>query len=147
MKPRKIALKKFFEIYSKVPRLTVDVVLKTPEGILLTKRDIPPAKGMWHIPGGTVLFGETHKDAVKRVSKEELGIEVKIGEQIGIIEYGRDYSVGQTTAVVYLVSLKSGKLKGGEQGREMKFFKYIPDNTIPDQAEFIKKRFNFKYTS
>lgn len=42
-------------IYSRVPRLCVEVVISTrAQGVLLTRRDIPPNIGAWHIPGGTV---------------------------------------------------------------------------------------------
>jgi len=56
----------FEEIYSKVPRLTVEVVVQSPLGILLTKRASGPCSGLWHIPGGTVRFGEPIRAAVSR---------------------------------------------------------------------------------
>ena len=53
----------FDAIFSRVPRLSVEVVIYTPErGVLLMLRDIPPNVGAWHIPGGTVLFGERVTD-------------------------------------------------------------------------------------
>ncbi|MBU0975306.1 NUDIX domain-containing protein, partial [Patescibacteria group bacterium] len=75
---KRLPYKTFKYIYRKVPRLCVDVIVKTPRGIILTKRSIPPAKGWWHIPGGTILWGETVEQAVKRVAREEVGVEVKI---------------------------------------------------------------------
>ena len=46
-------------IFSRVPRLTVEVVISEPgRGVLLSLRDIEPCRGMWHLPGGTVRFGE-----------------------------------------------------------------------------------------
>src|SRR3989344_464945 len=38
-------------------------------------------KGFWETPGGSVDFGETLKQAVKREIKEEYGIEIDIVEQ------------------------------------------------------------------
>ncbi len=49
----------FYSIYSKVPRLALDVVIRSDEGILLSLRAIEPHKGLWHLPGGTVYRGET----------------------------------------------------------------------------------------
>lgn len=144
MSIKKLPLEEFQYIYSKVPRLCVDVVLKTEEGILLSKRDITPAKGMWHLPGGTVYFGETHEEAVKRVAKEEMGIEVEVVGCLGVIEYGTKYSLGWTTAIAYLVEQTGGKFSGSYQAKELKFFKAIPDNTIPEPAEFLKKHFGMK---
>ncbi len=45
-----LPFEEFQEIYSKVPRLCVEVVLRSDEGIMLTKRTINPWKGMWHFP-------------------------------------------------------------------------------------------------
>lgn len=142
MKIRKFPLWEFKDIYSKVPRLTVDVVLRTNEGIVLSKRDIPPAYGMWHIPGGTILYGETHADAVKRVAKEEMGLEVKISKFLGIIEYSKNFSLGQTTSIVYLIKVIDGKLSGSSQAKEIHFFKKLPKNIIPEQAKFLKEHFS-----
>lgn len=66
----------FDSIYSKVPRLTVELVIKDGDKILLTKRSIEPCRGLWHLPGGTVYFGESLLDAVKRIAKKELSIDV-----------------------------------------------------------------------
>jgi ADP-ribose pyrophosphatase YjhB (NUDIX family) len=82
-------------IYSRVPRLCVEVVVETAErGVLLARRDIPPNVGAWHIPGGTVLFGEPLVDAVKRVARDELKREVEVGELLGYIEYPSHYENG-----------------------------------------------------
>ncbi len=42
----------FEAIFSRVPRLTVEVVIATPEtGVLLSLRDIPPCVGLGTYPG------------------------------------------------------------------------------------------------
>lgn len=140
IKPVKIPFKEFNRVYKKVPRLAVDVIIKTPKGVLLSKRSIEPCKGMWHIPGGTVLFGKKLKDTVKRVAEEEVGIDVTISKPLGNIEYSLETEDGRhTITIVYLVKLKGGKLKVGEQGEEVKFFKKVPQNTIKEQAKFLKE--------
>src|SRR5205807_4129217 len=90
----------FDAIYRRVPRLCVEVVVATPErGVLLTLRDIPPNVGAWHIPGGTVLFGEPLVHAVRRVARDELGAEVAVGELLGYIEYPSHYENGLDSPV------------------------------------------------
>lgn len=74
-------------IYSRVPRLTVEVVIASAEGVVLSLRDSGPCRGLWHIPGGTVRFGEPLTDAVCRVARSELGLEVAVGRFLGYIEY------------------------------------------------------------
>jgi len=47
---KRLPLEEFMAIYHKVPLAVVDVIINSKDGILLTKRAIPPFKGMWHIP-------------------------------------------------------------------------------------------------
>ena len=38
-------------IFSRVPRLTVELVITAPRrGVLLSLREIEPCKGLWHLP-------------------------------------------------------------------------------------------------
>lgn len=139
MAVKKLPLKTFKSIYSKVPRLTIDIVIKSPEGIVLSKRDIPPAKGMWHLPGGTVYYSETHQQAAKRIALDEAGVKIKIVKLLGVIEYQPEkYSLGHCTAIVYLVKITSGELRGSFQAKQLDFFKSVPPNTIPETAKFLK---------
>ena len=55
----------FRSIYSKVPRLCVEVIIKTSGGIVLSLRKLPSWHGKWHIPGGTVYYKEKVADAGK----------------------------------------------------------------------------------
>lgn len=138
---KKLPYEIFKEIYSQVPRLVVEVVIKTPEGIVLTKRSIEPYKGLWHITGGTVLFGERVEDSVKRVALDEVNLEVEINKFLGYIEYpdsskneGFDWAVG----LVFLVYVVGGKLENGKQSSEAQIFKELPKNMIKEQYTFIK---------
>lgn len=70
----------FKEIYSRATRLCVDLVIKTSEGVVLSLRNIPPWKGQWHLPGGTVFYKDKIIDTVKRVALEELGASVSVGK-------------------------------------------------------------------
>jgi ADP-ribose pyrophosphatase YjhB (NUDIX family) len=99
----KIPYDKFIEIYSLVPRLCVEIVVKTNEGVLLTKRNIPPALGMWHLPGGTWLKGETAEEAAKRIALDELGIDISLGELLGYVDFSPEVAVGHSISLVFLV--------------------------------------------
>lgn len=61
------------------------IVLKSGK-ILLVKRQNPPDKDMWSIPGGAVELGETLSEAVQREIKEECGIKVDNGQIIAVID-------------------------------------------------------------
>lgn len=91
----------FEAIYHRVPRLTVELVITSSSGgLLLTRRTTGPCAGLWHLPGGTVRYGERLTEAVQRVGAGELGLEIVAGELLGYIEYpshlaqGIDWPVG-----------------------------------------------------
>src|SRR5208283_4072210 len=90
----------FDAIFAKVPRLTVEVLIASPQrGVLLALRDVEPCKGTWNLPGGTVRFGEPLVDAVKRVAAAELCVEVSVGAMRGYIEYPSHYENGLDSPV------------------------------------------------
>ena len=66
--------------------LAVGAIVIRDGTLLMVKRGREPAKGLWSIPGGRVEPGEYLADAVKREVREETGLEVEVGELIGILE-------------------------------------------------------------
>jgi 8-oxo-dGTP pyrophosphatase MutT (NUDIX family) len=128
----------FDAIFSRVPRLSVEVVIHTPErGVLLLLRDIPPNVGAWHIPGGTVLFGERLTDAVKRVARDELGLEVTVGDLLGYIEYPSHYENGLDSPVGLAFETTP---VAGEPAEGCAWFTKLPDGLYSEQAEFLARR-------
>ena len=140
---KRLSSKDFYEVYSKVPRLCVDLVVQNKDGILFTLRNIPPALRFWHLPGGTVLYKESLEEAVRRIAKEELGIEIRIIKNLGAIEYLDDKTTifGHSISVAFLVTLKEGRIKLDNQSSEFKFFKKIPEKTLKEQKAFLKRNF------
>jgi ADP-ribose pyrophosphatase YjhB (NUDIX family) len=128
-----------------VPRLCVEVVIHSPErGTVLSLRDIPPNIGAWHIPGGTVLFGEPVVEAVRRVARHELGLEVEVGELIGYIEYPSHYENGLDSPVglAFRCTGPAGRLPDGEQLPDgVRFFERLPDGLYAEQREFLLRTF------
>lgn len=139
MKIKKLTSKEFRHIYSRVPRLCVEVVIKTNDGILLTKRNIKPLRGQWHIPGGTILMGETIKQAVKRVAKEELDIKIDIKKISGVIEYHIKNYFSQPIGLIFLAKIISNNIKLDRQANDAKFFKVVPKNTVKEHKLFLNK--------
>lgn len=144
MRPQENPLtqKEFDEIYAKVPRLTVEVIVKNDGGIYLTKRAIEPCRGQWHLPGGTVRFGEPMTEAVKRIASRELGIHVEQTENIGYIEYPSHYKHGldAPVGIVFEVRKYSGKLKPNPEAEEGDWFRKLPEPIHADQDEFLLRR-------
>lgn len=134
-----LSQKEFDLIYSRVPRLCVDIVIKNKSGVLLAKRAIEPYKEWWHLPGGTVFIHEKIEDAAKRVIKRELNVNIKIIKKI-------DYLGGPTTeinhhdfSVVLLAKIISGKIRLNEESEEFIITKKIPKKTLAGHANLFKK--------
>jgi colanic acid biosynthesis protein WcaH len=70
-----------------VPIVSVDLLVRTPAGLLLLERTNRPARGEWFVPGGRVRKGERLVEAVHRVAREELGVEVEIEASLGAYEH------------------------------------------------------------
>jgi ADP-ribose pyrophosphatase YjhB (NUDIX family) len=134
-------LEEFQEIYSKVPRLTVEVLLKSDRCVFLTKRDIEPFKGTWHLPGGTVYVAESLENAVERIAKRELGINVIDAKQVGVIEYPSHYKNGYDTPVgiVYEVTIYEGQPATNHEAADGLWFSSVPKNIHGDQDDFLTK--------
>jgi len=135
-----LSQKEFDDIYSKVPRLTVEVIVKANDGnVYLTKRAINPCKGQWHLPGGTVRFGESLVDAVKRIAERELGIAVESLQNIGYIEYPSHYNKGLDSpiGIVFEVTKYAGAVKANSEAKNGDWFTKLPKPIHADQDNFL----------
>jgi ADP-ribose pyrophosphatase YjhB (NUDIX family) len=124
----------FDRIFSRVPRLTVEVLITSEErGVLLALRDVDPCRGMWNLPGGTVRFGERLADAVRRVAARELDVSVRVGSLVGYIEYPSHYEHGLDSPVglVFRAEPLDPALPRG------RWFKALPENMHQEQKEFL----------
>ena len=72
--------------YPEAPLVTVGLVIRRGDRVLIVQRGKPPSKGRWSIPGGAVEVGETLHQAGEREVAEECGIEVKATDLAGIFE-------------------------------------------------------------
>jgi 8-oxo-dGTP diphosphatase len=78
-----------------------DVLLERDGRVLLTRRAHEPDRGCWEMPGGFARFGEHPADAARREAREELGIEIRLVEVLGVYVagYGDDEMVQVTVFV------------------------------------------------
>ncbi|ACD96853.1 NUDIX domain-containing protein [Trichlorobacter lovleyi] len=65
----------------------VAVIIDEQERVLLTRRSIPPFKGMWVMPGGKIDLGEPIATALRREVDEEVGLEIEVGSLINVFEH------------------------------------------------------------
>ena len=133
----------FDYLFSRVPRLTVEVVLFAPDrGVVLALRDIPPNIGALHIPGGTVRWGERVAAAYRRVAFAELGIEVDAGELIGYIEYPSHYENNLDSPVgLAFLGRTSGSLPDDDElPAGCAWYRELPHELYSEQRDFLAQR-------
>jgi 8-oxo-dGTP diphosphatase len=75
--------------------------------LLVAQRARPPElAGLWELPGGKVAVGESDATALARELREELGVEVTVGQRIGA-----DVALNETTTLrAYRVTQTGGAL-------------------------------------
>ena len=91
---------------------TIEVVagvIKDGDRIFATQRGYGDQKGGWEFPGGKMEPGETPEQALVRELKEELAVEVCVGEKICTVEY--DYPKFHLTMHCFWATIVSGEIK------------------------------------
>ena len=69
------------------PKLVAGAIAELDGGIVLIQRDIEPGYGKWTFPGGFVERGERAEAAARREVLEESGLEIEVGEIVGLYTY------------------------------------------------------------
>lgn len=118
------------------PFSTVDVITFQEDSFILTKRNITPYKGMWHLPGGIIRKGEKLEYTSKRAVKSELNIDVKLEKFLGV--YENPIRTRHDISHVFIASIAKGEIKNDFQSTSVKFFKKLPNNTIPLHKKMVK---------
>lgn len=83
----------FQTIVANTPLISVDLVVLNKEGkALLGQRLNRPALNHWFVPGGRIFKDESFEAAFKRITKDELGIEINLYEAkfLGVYEHFYD---------------------------------------------------------
>jgi len=70
------------------PLIVTAAVIRREESVLITRRpEGKPHGGMWEFPGGKLDGDESPRDCLRREIKEELGLEVLVGDILEITYY------------------------------------------------------------
>lgn len=111
---------KFIELKKAVPKVKVgkDVIgvgagalILNAEGKMLLAQRGPKAKnerGKWEIPGGAIEFGETVAAGLVREIKEELGIEIEVGELLELCDHVIVDEQQHWVSPTYFCTIKAG---------------------------------------
>lgn len=100
------------------PLNVVGTVPVWQDKILLCKRNIEPRMGKWTLPAGFMELDETTAEGAARETREEAGIEVKMGALFSLVSVPR---VGQVH-LFYLAHMHSPEVDPGPETQEAQLF-------------------------
>jgi len=69
-----------------------------------TKKFLP---GVYELPGGHIDFGEHIVDGLKREIKEELQVDIAVGDPLAVFDYRNDIKGSHSAEIVYFATLIS----------------------------------------
>jgi len=124
----------------KIPKITVDGIIKKGNEILLIRRKNIPFKNSWALPGGYLEYNEKTEDAVIREIFEETGLFTEIINLIGVYSDPKRDPRGHTVSIIYELRIIKGKLESGDDATDVNFFNLnnLPDNLSFDHKKVIK---------
>ena len=126
------------------PALTVDIIIRTPKGIVLIERENYPEG--WALPGGFVEYGETVEHAALREAREETGLGIRLVRQFHVYSDPKRDTRMHTVTVVFIADAK-GAPKAGSDAKNIKVFSAdkMPDKMAFDHRSILKDYFSRKY--
>ena len=106
--------------------------------IFATARGYGDYKGWWEFPGGKIEDGETPEQALIREIKEELTVEISVGELIKTVEY--DYPSFHLSMDCFWAEVRSGQieLKEAEAARWLRKEELMDVKWLPADLELIE---------
>jgi len=119
------------------PKVSVISIVSREGKVLMIRRATDVGYGLWGLPGGYVDRGEVVESAAAREVREETGLEVAIGDLLGLFsEPGNPVMVA-----AYAAQETGGTLEAGPEALEVGFFSVdqLPELAFPRDREVLKK--------
>jgi 8-oxo-dGTP diphosphatase len=100
----------------RTPEVSVDLVIELEDRpgrpVVLMRRGHPPHGHA--LPGGFVDIGETVEQAAVREAREETGLEVTLGELLGVYSDPARDPRGHTVTIVYVARARGNPVAGDD---------------------------------
>ena len=118
-------------IHYENPKPTSTLICVKDNDILLVKRAVQPAKGLWGLPGGFIELNETPDMAAARELKEETNLVGTVNCQLGYTSHFNSLH-GDILLLGFLMDiLDFSKIIAGDDAEDAKLF---PFNQLPTLA-------------
>jgi mutator protein MutT len=108
----------------------VGAVIVSNQGKLFLSQRGPLSKnerGLWEFPGGSVEFGETLADALKREMQEEYGVQIEVGELLDIVDHILPEEKQHWVSPTFICRIIQGEPAILEPGKCSQIGWFIPD--------------------
>ena len=111
------------------------IVVDDAGRVLLSRRGAAPYEGRWDLPGGFVGEAEHPRDAVKRELREETGLDIDLGELVGIwMDRYSENDSGPSTLNLYFAATSNGG--EGEAADDVTELRWSGPDELPPPNEF-----------
>jgi mutator protein MutT len=117
----------------------VGAVIVDDDGRLFLARRGPEAraeKGLWEFPGDTVEFGENLEDALRREINEELGIGIRVGDRLDVVDLYLPDDRQHWVSITYICRIVSGVPAIREPEKCTEIGWYLPDEVPENLSRF-----------
>jgi ADP-ribose pyrophosphatase YjhB (NUDIX family) len=137
--------------YPERPVAGVGAIILDGDRVLLVERGNEPLKGVWSIPGGALETGESLLDGVRREAREELGLEVEVGELVELFERITRDARGRVeyhfVLADYLCTVTGGTLRASDDAADARWVGRLELAALPlteGTAKVIEKAFRLR---
>ena len=90
-------------------KVTAAIIIDSGKIFIAKRKSAGRLAGMWEFPGGKLEDGESPEQCLKRELREELEIDVTVGEFVGISVY--EYDFGTIELMGYRSKIAAGEIK------------------------------------
>lgn len=124
-------------IHFRNPTPVAGCVVEHEGGIVLIRRGVEPAIGMWGLPAGYMEWGETAEEAAARETLEETGLTVRVERLIGVYSFGHPRGSGSGVLIFYVATALDGLLAAGDDAMDAAIFQL---DALPETIAFPTHR-------
>jgi len=112
--------------YPAAPIVGLGAVVWHQGKVLMIRRGRPPRAGIWSLPGGAQLLGETVEEGIRREIREETGVEIELLGLLAVIDSVQHDADGRIvyhyTIIDYAARWLSGDVQAGDDAADAAWF-------------------------